>query len=265
MARIRYIKPGFFTDADIGDLEPLDRLFFQGLWCYADRDGRLPYRPRELGVQVLPWDTIDAEAALHRLAEAKFIIIYSTEGDTYIQVRTWKKHQRPHHTERKSVIPPLDNGSLTVTLQDGMGMGMGVKGMGKTGTGTEEALGDKSPVVVSPPRKKRNKYPEAFERFWKAFPPARRKKKPQTLKRWYEAVVILANWLHVDRPMAADHLVQRATDYAASDEGRGEYVRGPEPWLNQQAWEDEPEAWTRPETTEPAGPKYEIPKLGGKP
>ena len=41
MARIRTIKPEFFTSDDICALSPLARLLYVGLWCEADREGRL--------------------------------------------------------------------------------------------------------------------------------------------------------------------------------------------------------------------------------
>lgn len=44
MARIRTIKPEFFTSEDIVSLSPLARLFYVSLWCEADREGRLDWR-----------------------------------------------------------------------------------------------------------------------------------------------------------------------------------------------------------------------------
>jgi hypothetical protein len=46
MARIRTIKPEFFTSEDIVSLTPLARLFYVSLWCEADREARrrLQYR-----------------------------------------------------------------------------------------------------------------------------------------------------------------------------------------------------------------------------
>ena len=41
MARIRTIKPEFFTSDDICALSPRARLLYVGLWCEADREGRL--------------------------------------------------------------------------------------------------------------------------------------------------------------------------------------------------------------------------------
>ena len=45
MARIRTIKPAFFTSEDICKVQPLGRLLFQGLWIEADREGYLADSP----------------------------------------------------------------------------------------------------------------------------------------------------------------------------------------------------------------------------
>lgn len=51
MARARYIKPGFFTNERVGELDPLDRILWQGLWCHADREGRLKDIRRRLNAK----------------------------------------------------------------------------------------------------------------------------------------------------------------------------------------------------------------------
>ena len=45
MSRIRSIKPEFFTSEDIVSMTPLARLFYVSLWCEADREGRLDWKP----------------------------------------------------------------------------------------------------------------------------------------------------------------------------------------------------------------------------
>ena len=61
MARIRYLKPDFFKDEDIKELSFETRLFYQGLWVQADRDGRGEDRPERLKIEIMPYDEIDAE------------------------------------------------------------------------------------------------------------------------------------------------------------------------------------------------------------
>ena len=102
MARIRSLKPEFFSDEDVADLPPLLRLLFAGMWCHCDREGRLKDKPRTIKALALPFDDIDINAALQQLHDAGFIIRYSAEGVGYIQVRTWEKHQRPHQVKLRS-------------------------------------------------------------------------------------------------------------------------------------------------------------------
>ena len=114
MARIRYLKPDFFNDSDIGKLSPLARLLFEGLWCHADRNGRLPDRPEELKLKILPYDDIDVDELLAELAAPKsaghgsFIERYTALGKGYIQVHNFKEHQRPHGQEKELYPPPPD-------------------------------------------------------------------------------------------------------------------------------------------------------------
>lgn len=111
MARIRSLKPGFFIDSDLATLPPLHRLAFQGLWCHADKAGRLEDKPRELKVQILPYDSCDFAAILRDLALPKghgpgFIQRYQVGDQRFIYITHFLDHQKPHHKEGESVLPP---------------------------------------------------------------------------------------------------------------------------------------------------------------
>ncbi len=109
MARARNIKPGFFTNEVLAELPFESRLLFIGLWTIADRAGRLHDRPKRIKMQVFPGDSVDVDALLEQLANAGFIWRYEVEGQRYIQVINWDKHQNPHHREPESEIPaPTD-------------------------------------------------------------------------------------------------------------------------------------------------------------
>lgn len=116
MARSRNIKPGFFCNEDMVELDFATRLLFAGLWTVADRDGRLEDRPKKIKINVFPADDVDVDSMLAQLADKKFIVRYEVNGCKYVQVANWGKHQNPHHTEKPSVIPDI-NGSLTVKEQ----------------------------------------------------------------------------------------------------------------------------------------------------
>lgn len=113
MPRIRTIKPDFFLDQDIAKLPPLYRIAFVGLWCCADKAGRMEDRPDLLKWKILPYDKTDFNRVLCALSDAQFIARYEVNGRKYIEIRTFARHQRPHHTERDSPIPPY-NGSQPV-------------------------------------------------------------------------------------------------------------------------------------------------------
>ena len=108
MARSRNIKPGFFTNDKLADIEPLGRIMFIGLWTIADREGRLEDRPRRIKAEVLPYDDADTESLLNQLVKQGFIIRYEVDGERYIQVLQFNKHQNPHMKESASTIPAPD-------------------------------------------------------------------------------------------------------------------------------------------------------------
>jgi hypothetical protein len=111
--RARNIKPGFFVNEDLIAMPPLTRILFAGLWCMADREGRLEDRPKRIKMLVLPGDECDVDEMLAALADKGFILRYSVNNRSYIAVTAWNKHQRPHHTEKKSEIP-APNREITV-------------------------------------------------------------------------------------------------------------------------------------------------------
>jgi hypothetical protein len=103
--RARNLKPGFFRNEDLADLPFEYRLLFQGLWCLADREGRLENRPKRIKGDVFPHDQVDVVSGLIALAEHRFIQLYEVNGTKYIQVLAFNKHQNPHCKEAASMVP----------------------------------------------------------------------------------------------------------------------------------------------------------------
>jgi hypothetical protein len=104
--RARNIKPGFFKNDELAALDPLARILFAGLWCLADREGRLEDRPLRIKAEVLPYDSCDVDSLLSSLDDAGFILRYQADGERYIQITHFLKHQNPHAREQASEIPP---------------------------------------------------------------------------------------------------------------------------------------------------------------
>ncbi len=105
MARIRTIKPQFFTSEDVTALAPLARLLFVGLFTECDRDGRVEDRPRTLKMRLLPEDDVDVDALLWSLVDGGLIRRYEAGGVNVIQVTGFQRHQKPHPKEADSLLP----------------------------------------------------------------------------------------------------------------------------------------------------------------
>lgn len=105
MARSRNIKPGFFSNEHLAELDFATRLLFIGMWTEADREGRLEDRPRRLKMALFPADNVDIESMLSGLESYGFIRRYAASGCRAIQIVSWAKHQNPHVKEAKSTIP----------------------------------------------------------------------------------------------------------------------------------------------------------------
>jgi len=115
--RCRGIKPSFFTNEQLSEIPFEGRLLFIGLWCLADKRGRLEDRPKRIKVEIFPYDDVDCDNFLGYLDRRGFIKRYSVGDDKYIQIINFEKHQHPHHTEKDSVIPCF-NGEITVMAPD---------------------------------------------------------------------------------------------------------------------------------------------------
>lgn len=113
MARARTLKPGFFKNERLAECEPLARLLFEGLWCEADREGRLEDRPRRLKVEYLPYDDCDVVKLLDQLETRGFIVRYQVGEGEYIQILNFVKHQHPHPKEAASQLPARESHVIT--------------------------------------------------------------------------------------------------------------------------------------------------------
>lgn len=103
--RARNIKPAFFKNYDLADCGPVCQILFAGLWCLADKEGRLENKPRLIKAELFPYYDVDINRELTVLERLKFIRTYSVDGIDVIEVPNFKKHQNPHHTEKNSILP----------------------------------------------------------------------------------------------------------------------------------------------------------------
>lgn len=133
MARIRSIKPEFFTSLDVARLPMRARLTWIGLWTMLDDEGRGDDDARLVRAAVWPLDdditTADVEADLAALAEAGHLVRYSVDGRRFLAVPTFTDHQHPNRPKpSKYPAPPVSDGAVTMhapgtddTRQEGRG------------------------------------------------------------------------------------------------------------------------------------------------
>jgi hypothetical protein len=102
VARIRTIKPEFFTSEDIVAMSPLARLLYVALWCEADREGRLTWKPKTFKMRYFPEDQCDINALCQEVLERGLAVLY---GEGFAYIPTFKTHQHINPRESNSTLP----------------------------------------------------------------------------------------------------------------------------------------------------------------
>lgn len=112
MARIRTIKPEFWTDEKVLGVGPMARLLFIGMWNFADDYGRMEYSPISLKAKIFPGDSISADDVrelLSQLKAAKLLVVYSSDEKNFIEITGW--HNQKIDKRQSSKIPAPNNSS----------------------------------------------------------------------------------------------------------------------------------------------------------
>jgi hypothetical protein len=114
MARIRTIKPDFFTSESVASLPYESRLTFIGLWTYADDEFRCVDNPKLIRAAIWPLDdrTLgDIEKDIDELAAAGMVVRYSVDGRNYLHIPGMAAHQRINRPTPSKLPPPPTNGN----------------------------------------------------------------------------------------------------------------------------------------------------------
>ena len=95
MARIRTIKPEFFSHELLASKSAHARLLAIGLLTMADCKGRLRWVPMQVHAQVFPWEaSVKIEVLLGELIDAEYVVHYEVDGKQYVEICNFIKHQR---------------------------------------------------------------------------------------------------------------------------------------------------------------------------
>lgn len=115
MARIRSIKPEFWSSEQVMDLSPMARLLFIGLWNFCDDGGNHPASAKTLKAEVFPSDDITSASVqllVDELSSNSLIVLYSSGGKEFWHVNGWK-HQKIDKPTYKH--PPFIEGESNTT------------------------------------------------------------------------------------------------------------------------------------------------------
>lgn len=169
MARIRSIKPEFWTDEKVVELSAFARLLFIGLWNFADDEGRMVCSPKRIKMQIFPSDSVDCSALLGEIRGESLIELYVVDGQEYLQINGFTKHQKvdkrtpsklppppDHHPESPRVVP-------TEGIKEGIKEGKGCISANADMSGTAAGLPDVQPLESEKPKNGTHYNPMARE------------------------------------------------------------------------------------------------------
>lgn len=218
MARIRTIKPEFFTSEDIVSLDSLTRLLYIATWCEADKEGRLVWKPMTFKLRYFPADNCDIQAMCQTLLERGLVVLY---GSGYAYIPSFKAHQHINPREQLSQLPEPDT---KTTRQPRVGTrhsrDSDVQG-GREGKGKEGDTRDAS----------RDGEPAGFAEFWETWPKSDRKQaRGKCLDAWKKA--------SAERNAAEiiAHVISLKQSATWQKNG-GEYICAPLVYLHEKRWE----------------------------
>lgn len=109
----RIIKESICTSDSVDGLSWFEETFFYRLIVNCDDYGRIDARPAILRSRLFPLKSItdkQIEGALQSLRTAGMIDLYVVDGRSFLQLRTWEKHQSVR--AKKSKYPSPDDGVL---------------------------------------------------------------------------------------------------------------------------------------------------------
>jgi len=138
MARIRTIKPEFWTSEQVMECSAMARLLFIGIWNFCDDAGNHPMSPKTIKALVFPGDDITAHAVeglLTELVTNRLITLYEASSKQYLHVNGWhhQKIDRPT-VKHPEFVEPSPNALRGINE----GSSSGVRGLtpGKEGKGS---------------------------------------------------------------------------------------------------------------------------------
>lgn len=118
MARIRSIKPEFFSSPSTGACSYPARLLYIAMWTIADDWGVGEANPKMLAAEAFPFDEISSKeipCLYKEIADNFQAVFYEVHGRKYFQILNWDKHQVTQRRAKRR-YPTADNPFAQVTM-----------------------------------------------------------------------------------------------------------------------------------------------------
>lgn len=227
MARIRTIKPDFWTDGNMVKLSPFARLLYIGMWNFTLCDhGHVADDAMKLKLQILPMDPVDIEELLAEImTQGRVVRVADSDGRTYLLVKRFEDHQKidPRWKTRCPACAQVDSltltetpvslGELPVTPELSLDLTLGREGMGRESKKTPSSKPSAS---------------TDFDTFWAQYP--RKVGKEAARKAFVKALT------KTTAGKIMDGVEQLRIEVAGKDQ---QFTPHAASWLNAGRWDDE--------------------------
>ena len=248
MARIRSIKPEFFTSEAIAALPLSARLTFIGLWTYVDDNG--VGIDNELLVTAAIWplerDNLETLARtredLATLSRARLVSRYQDSRKSYLHVTSWDEHQKVDHPRKPryplpgEVPPASDSASGNESVDHDLATDSRET---RECVAPEQGSGIRDQGSGNPPnppgggkRAGRQNYDHdsdpVFGHFWSVFP--KKKGKAAAYASWQKAVA---------RGADPNVIIKAAEQYRDDPSRDPLHTKYPQGWLSDERYADE--------------------------
>lgn len=241
MARIRSIKPEFWTDRSLArQLSMNARLFYIALWNFADEHGRVNGDALYLRGQIFPYDDVSIdfiEDLIRQLSDAGKAVCYEDQGDPYLFLSRLDRHQRLEPAKVPSRLPAPPKSQVEASTQiradssapdtDESAPGPDELPLLYVAGSREQVAGSRDPSTPAAPESAQT----GFDEFWNHWP--RKVSKADAEKAWDKAVKARADTAAI---------VKAAASYAERCQLTRQdpkFIPHPATWLNRKSWNDD--------------------------
>lgn len=128
MARIRQIKPEFWSSPSTASASAVARLLFIAMWNWADDSGHGTANLKELEGFAFPHDDVsdlsggkcrNFRHCVAEVSEAFGVIFYNVRGRMYYEIPSWQNHQRNERLAKGKFPLPSEGEIIDITRDFG--------------------------------------------------------------------------------------------------------------------------------------------------